>query len=290
TSNDDLLRILLNSNYKEIKQHGSKYELSIEDVIEECKVFYFAGQEATGTMLVWTMILLGHHIDWQKRTREEVLHVFGDKKLDIDGLSHLNVIHEVKMCTSLTSKIFYYDKDTWGEDVHEFNPERFSKGVSKATKGRTTYLPFGGSPRICIGHNFAMLEAKVALTMIIKRFSFEVSPSYAHASQLYNFSTTLVWCSLNFTQIVGYLAISHGDRVRNTLDTIMSYPKNQTAEESQPSLGYSGTQSLTGDINRRGGGEEMRVLAFELVFSLPCAFGSSSRVPMNFDDRNMTLL
>ncbi|KAJ0678182.1 putative secologanin synthase [Helianthus annuus] len=210
---DDLLGILLDSNYKEIKQKGnSNFGLSIDDVIEECKLFYFAGQETTGNMLVWTMILLAQHSEWQTRAREEVLHVFGDKKPDIDGLTHSKVIniifnevlrlyspaasfrrliHDESKLGNLTLPagtliqinvlIVHHDKDTWGEDANDFNPQRFSEGVSKVTKGQAAYLPFGGGPRICIGQNFAMLEAKMALAMILQRFSFELSPSYSHA-------------------------------------------------------------------------------------------------------------
>ncbi|KAI3695996.1 hypothetical protein L1987_79002 [Smallanthus sonchifolius] len=213
TSHDDLLDILLDSNYKEIKEHGNcNFGLSIDEVIEECKLFYFAGQETTGNMLVWTMILLGLYSEWQTRARQEVLHVFGDKNPDIDGLSHLKVIsiifrevlrlyspaillrrliHEKTKLGNLTlpagtlvqinTFILHHDKDMWGEDVNEFKPKRFSKGVSRVTKGKATYLPFGGGPRICIGKNFAILEAKMALAMILQYFSFELSPSYSHA-------------------------------------------------------------------------------------------------------------
>ncbi|CAN6452993.1 unnamed protein product [Victoria cruziana] len=88
--NDDLLSILLGSN-KNHHEYGNR-GMTREEVVEECKLFYFAGQETTAVLLTWTMVLLSKYTSWQTRAREEVLQVCGKGIPSFDSLSHLKTV------------------------------------------------------------------------------------------------------------------------------------------------------------------------------------------------------
>ncbi|CAN5729418.1 hypothetical protein BH09MYX1_BH09MYX1_25870 [soil metagenome] len=60
----------------------------------------------------------------------------------------------------------------------EFLPSRFEGDAAKAIPP-WAYKPFGNGKRACIGRQFALVEAKLALALIIKSFDLEPEPGYS---------------------------------------------------------------------------------------------------------------
>merc|ERR1719453_1569666 len=68
------------------------------------------------------------------------------------------------------------DKEQWGEDVLDYRPERhMPSDPSYPTRSKFAWIPFGGGPRVCLGKNLAMLEARVITAALLQSFFFETN-------------------------------------------------------------------------------------------------------------------
>ncbi|CAN6312617.1 unnamed protein product [Urochloa humidicola] len=210
---DDLLGLMLEACFMtEQGERRDELTLTMDEIIDECKTFFFAGHETTSHLLTWTMFLLSVYPEWQERLREEVLRECGKANPTADMLSKLKEMTMVLLETlrlygpvvnmlrkpisdirlgslsipkgtgiAIPIPILHRDKEVWGPNANEFDPLRFQNGITNAAKTPQALLGFSIGPRSCIGQNFAMLEAKSVMTMILQKFSFTLSPKYVHA-------------------------------------------------------------------------------------------------------------
>ncbi|PIA59902.1 hypothetical protein AQUCO_00400639v1 [Aquilegia coerulea] len=207
-SENDLLQMLLEGA-------NNNDEVSLDSIdgfiVDNCKNIYFAGHETTATSASWILILLASHPEWQTRVRDEVVEICGG------SLPDFNMLRKMKLLTMViqealrlyppapfvTRELFqstkfgdllvpkgvhlwfpiiclHQDPEIWGPEAQKFNPDRFSHGIGKACKIPQVYIPFGTGPRTCAGQNFAMVEMKIVISLILSKFSFSLSPDYSH--------------------------------------------------------------------------------------------------------------
>ncbi|RWW34184.1 hypothetical protein GW17_00001081 [Ensete ventricosum] len=94
-------------------------------------------------------------------------------------LRDIHIPKGITISTPIAS--LHHDPEYWGSDTDEFKPNRFSRGIAGACRSPHAYIPFGSGTRTCAGQNFAMVELKVILSLLLSKFVFSVSPSYRHS-------------------------------------------------------------------------------------------------------------
>lgn len=206
-SEKDLLQLILEGAINDVGKNSSK-----KFIVDNCKNIYFAGHESTAVAISWCLMLLALHPEWQDRIRDEIAQVCPDGSIDADSLPKMKmvkmVIHEVMrlyppaafvsrealedaqighllvpkgVCIWTLIPTLHRDPEIWGSDANEFKPERFANGISGACKLPQVYVPFGVGPRLCLGRNFALVQMKVVISLIISKFTFSLSPKYRHS-------------------------------------------------------------------------------------------------------------
>jgi cytochrome P450 len=195
----DLLQTLMDARYSD--GEGMSDEL----VLSESMQLLVAGHETSSNALSWMFYLLSTRPDCLEKVRQEFDSILGDAPLSYTDVPRFEfttqVIYEalrlyppfwmidrmavaddragdVAIPQGSTVIVFVYGAHhapKYWQNPESFDPARFTKANEKL-QPPFTYLPFGGGPRGCIGGNYAMLQILMILSVLLRRYDFELSP------------------------------------------------------------------------------------------------------------------
>ncbi|MFM1798989.1 MAG: hypothetical protein RLZZ117_1267 [Cyanobacteriota bacterium] len=196
---DDILSLLLDARDEEGQG------LSDGELRDELLTLLVAGHETTATAMSWALHWLATRPEVQRRLRQEVLEArpAPDAPVELTTLLRLPYLqavcnetlrlypvgmitfprrleepftlggHSLEAGTVVMGCIFLaHRRREVFADPEDFLPERFLANNFSPT----TFLPFGGGNRRCIGMAFALFEMKVVLSALVSRFTLELDP------------------------------------------------------------------------------------------------------------------
>ncbi|MEZ4450651.1 MAG: cytochrome P450 [Nannocystaceae bacterium] len=192
----DLLSLLLHAQ----DEDGGR--MSDRQIRDECITLFLAGHETTALALTYALYLLAGHPEVGARVRDEAQAAAPGRPLGVDDLPRLRAAEQViKESMRLYPPAWSIGREllapfevgghtlrrgaqvgifTWAlhrdpgrfPEPLAFRPERWTEAFERSLP-KQGYMPFGGGQRICIGNTFAMVEATLLLSTILRRFSFE---------------------------------------------------------------------------------------------------------------------
>jgi len=195
----DLLQSLMDARYSD--GEGMSDEL----VLSESMQLLVAGHETSSNALSWLFYLLSSRPDCLERVRQEFDAVLGDAPLSYSDVPRFEFATQViQEALRLYPPFWMIDRmavaddragdlaiprgsmvivfvygahhaQRYWDDPERFDPARFSKTHEKQ-QTPFTYLPFGAGPRGCIGSNYAMLQILMILSILLRRYDFQLSP------------------------------------------------------------------------------------------------------------------
>jgi cytochrome P450 len=191
---DDLVSRLLSA-----RDPDTGAAMDLQQVRDEALIFLLAGHETTSTVLTFTLQLLGRHAGEQRLVHDEIDAALGGRPPTVADLPALErTAMAIKEAMRLyppayglgrltereqeiggytipvgsyvvVSQFATHRHPGFWEDPEAFDPGRFT-AQREAARHRHAYFPFGGGPRACIGLHFAMLEATLAVALLLARF------------------------------------------------------------------------------------------------------------------------
>jgi cytochrome P450 len=192
---DDLLDHMLSAQDPETGRR-----MSPDLLMRNMQFFIVAGHETTALAISWALYLLANTPQAQDRARAEAAAQLQGRAAtasDLEampfieqvleeamrlyppvGLLARNVVAEDELCGRMMRPGDILFLPIWAlhrsvllwERPEQFDPDRFAPG--RRPRDKYQYLPFGAGPRVCVGANFAMMQAQIILSTLIQRFRF----------------------------------------------------------------------------------------------------------------------
>jgi len=194
---NDMLSLMLNSPLDEV------------NVRNQVITFLAGGHETTANTLAFALYFLANDPKVFAKARAEVDQVWGTDEPSFEQVGKLRYVRrivdeslrlwptapvfarEARFDTELCGQLplrsgewvvvltaaLHRDPATWGPDAEEFDPDRFAPERAKG-RPKHAFMPFGTGMRACIGRQFALHEAVLALGIIVRRYDLRPDPEY----------------------------------------------------------------------------------------------------------------
>lgn len=195
---DDLLSKLVRARDDET---GAR--MDDEQIRDEIMTFLLAGHETTAAALTWTWYLLvrdppihdrlherataadlsdgfspaaADDLQYVKQCVQEAMRIYPPVPVFAREARAADTFGDYRVPAGsdvlLSQFVLHRDPSVWSEPL-AYRPARFEPGWEEG-KPRYAYFPFGGGARMCIGRQFALLEAQLILARAVERFRLEI--------------------------------------------------------------------------------------------------------------------
>jgi cytochrome P450 len=196
--------------------HDDGALLSNEDVVDHMSFLTMAAHDTLTSSLTSFVYLLAAHPDWQARLRAEVASLglapgeaMPFDKLDAMPLTEMAFKEAMRLkppvpsmprratrdfsfggfripsgtLTGVNTLFTHYMPEHW-PDPETFDPMRFTDEAQRA-RHRFAYVPFGGGAHMCLGLNFAYMQAKCFALHMLRNLNVSIAPGYRPRWQMW---------------------------------------------------------------------------------------------------------
>jgi unspecific monooxygenase len=171
---------------------------SREQLRDQVATMILAGHETTAVTLFWSLVLLAGAQDEQERVADEArgVDVMPDDAMEVVprlvrtravisealrlyppaftlvreaiGPDRVGTIDVRRGSVLMIAPWVLHRHRRYWRDPDAFDPSRFMPDALPPE--RFAYLPFGAGPRVCVGAQFALVEATLVLAMLVREF------------------------------------------------------------------------------------------------------------------------